>query len=387
MPTTRDYYETLGVANTASPDEIKRAYRRLAMKYHPDRNPGDPAAEDKFRACAEAYEVLSDAERRSIYDRYGHAGLRSTPRHDFRKVEDIFSMFEEIFGGHFGGGGRRGARGGTPRGYDLETEVEITLTEVLTGTSREVDFKRLDVCQTCQGTGAKPGTAPVACSACGGSGQVAQSGFGGMFRMVTTCRHCGGRGSVIADKCGDCRGAGRVSVKRKLSVKIPAGIHDGQAVRVAGEGEPPSPDQSPAGQGIRGDLHVVARVGADERFERDGDHLLSAVPVAFTQAALGAELAVPTLEGQSKLTIPPGTQHGALFRVAGQGLPNVRSGRRGDLVVIVQLVVPRKLTEAQKVLLRDYARTEKLEVGATGPSLWEKIRDAVSGSRQEKDEA
>ncbi len=387
MPTTRDYYEILGVTNTASPDEIKRAYRRMAMKYHPDRNPGDPGAGEKFRACAEAYEVLSDGERRSIYDRYGHAGLRSTPRHDFRNVEDIFSMFEEIFGGQFGGGGRRGARRGTPRGYDLETEVEFTLAEVLTGTVREVDFKRLDVCQTCQGTGAKPGTEPVACAACGGSGQVAQSGFGGMFRMVTTCRQCGGRGSVIADKCGDCRGAGRVSVKRKLSVKIPAGIHDGQAVRVAGEGEPPSPDQNPAGQGIRGDLHVVVRVGPDERFERDGDHLLVAVPVAFTQAALGAELAVPTLDGSTGLTLPPGTQHGALFRIAGQGLPNVRSGRRGDLVVIVQLFVPRKLTEAQKTLLRDYARTEKLDVGAAGPTFWEKIKDAVSGSRQEKDDS
>jgi molecular chaperone DnaJ len=383
MPITRDYYEVLSVERTASGEDIKRSYRRLAMKYHPDRNPGDADAESKFKEAAEAYEVLSDAERRSTYDRFGHAGLRGTPGHDFRSMNpnDIFSMFEEIFGGSFGGAGRgRGrAGGGVPRGYDLETEVEITLEEVLSGAERDVEFKRLDVCKMCEGSGAKAGSKPAKCSTCGGAGQVIQTGLGGMFRMQTTCPHCRGRGTVILDKCADCRGVGRVSVKRKLSVKLPAGIHDGQAVRVQGEGEPPPPEASPAGQGIRGDLHVVVRVRDHERFERDGDDLLVALPVNFTQLALGANIESPSLDGARSIAVPPGTQHGAVFRMNGAGLPNLRSGRRGDLVAIVQLVVPRKLTEAQKTLLADYARTEDVEVGNVQESAWDKIKRKVKG--------
>jgi molecular chaperone DnaJ len=382
MATTRDYYEILGVEKAASADDIKRAYRRLAMKYHPDRNPGDATAETRFKECAEAYEVLADPERRATYDRYGHAGLRGTPGHDFRSmnVEDIFSMFNDIFGGGGFGGGARQRHGGVPRGYDLETEVEITLEEVLTGAERDVEFRRLDVCQTCEGSGAKPGTKPVTCQTCGGVGQVIQAGLGGMFRMQTTCPHCRGRGSVIMDKCPDCRGNGRISVKRKLAVKLPAGIHDGQAVRVSGEGEPPPPEISPAGQGIRGDLHVVVRVQEHQRFERDGDDLLLAVPIAFTQVALGAVLEVPTLDGTRKLSIPPGTQHGALFRIPEAGLPNLRSGKRGDLVCIAQLLVPRKLSEEQRRLLAEYAQTEDLNVGTQQESTWKKIKRAVKGS-------
>jgi molecular chaperone DnaJ len=385
MPTTRDYYEVLSIEKTASGDEIKRAYRRLAMKYHPDRNPNDPQAEAKFKECAEAYEVLSNPERRAMYDRYGHAGLRSTPGHDFRSmnVEDIFSMFDDIFGGGFAGmGGNRTrgrGRGGVPRGYDLETEVEITLEEVLSGASRDVEFKRLDVCQACDGSGAKAGSKPVKCSTCGGVGQVVQTGLGGMFRMQTTCPHCRGRGTVIVDKCGDCRGSGRVSVKRKLAVKIPAGIHDGQAVRIASEGEPPAPELSPGGQGIRGDLHVVVRVREHDRFERDGDDLLLAVSIGFTQLALGAQIEVSTIDGTRTLSIPAGTQHGALFRIGGAGLPNLRSGKRGDLVVVAQLVVPRKLTDAQRSLLAEYARTEDLTVANASESTWNKIKRAVKG--------
>ncbi len=384
MPTTRDYYEVLGVAKDAAPDDVKRAYRRLAMKYHPDRNPDDAEAESNFKQCAEAYEVLSNNEKRAAYDRYGHAGLRGQTGHDFNSMhaEDIFSMFNDIFGGAFGGGGarQRRQRGGVPRGYDLETEVEITLDEVLNGATRDVDFKRLDVCGRCEGTGAKEGSKPATCTTCGGQGQVAQSGLGGMFRMVTTCPHCRGRGTVIVEKCSDCRGAGRVSVKRKLTVKIPAGVHSGQAVRVGGEGEPPPPETSPAGQGIRGDLHVAVRVQEHHSFERDGDHLLLAIAVAFSQLALGATLEVPTLDGDSQLTIPPGTQHGAMFRVDGVGLPNLRSKKRGDLVVIVQLIVPRKLNEDQRTLLEQYAETEDLDVneGEKG-SFWDRIKGAVKG--------
>ncbi len=385
MPTTRDYYEILGVERNASTDDIKRSYRRLAMKYHPDRNPGDAEAEARFKECAEAYEVLSNQERRSTYDRYGHAGLRGTPGHDFRSmnVEDIFSMFNDIFGGGpgMGGfGGRARTRGGVPRGYDLETEVEVTLEEVLTGAKRDVEFKRLDVCATCSGTGAKPGSSPVQCATCAGQGQVAQAGLGGMFRMVTTCPHCRGRGTVIPDKCANCKGTGRVSVGRKLSVKLPAGIHDGQAVRVAGEGEPPPPELSPEGKGIRGDLHVVVRVREHQQFERDHDDLLIVAPIAFSQAALGATIEVPTLTGTVELELPAGTQHGAMFRINGAGLPNLRSGRRGDLVVIVQIVVPRKLSSKQRELLAEFAETENLEVKAHSPSFWEKIKGAMKGA-------
>ena len=381
MPTTRDYYEILGIERNSSGEEIKRAYRRLAMKYHPDRNPGDADSEAKFKECAEAYEVLNDSERRSIYDKYGHAGLRSTPGHDFRSmhVEDIFSMFEEIFGGVGGARGRRGQRG-VPRGYDLETEVELTLEEVFSGAERDVEFKRLDVCQTCTGTGAKPGTEPTRCPTCGGAGAVEQVGFGGMFHMRTVCPNCRGRGNVVTDRCMDCRGKGRISVKRKLTVKIPAGIHDGQAVRVASEGEPPPPELSPPGQGIRGDLHVVVRISEHELFKRDGDTLLVPIPIAFTQAALGARVEIPAIDGTTELDIPPGTQHGDVFRIRSRGLPSLRHGQRGDMIVVAQLIVPRKLSEDQKLLLAEYAKTERLDVRTgNSQSWWDKFKDAVTG--------
>lgn len=383
MSQKRDYYEVLGIERSASADDVKRAYRRLAMKYHPDRNPGDTEAETKFKECAEAYEVLADAERRQMYDQYGHQGLRGTPGHDFDRmhVEDIFSMFQDIFGGMGGGFGGRssGRRGGVARGYDLETEVELTLEDILNGAERDVAFKRLDVCQTCTGTGGKPGVEPMRCPTCAGQGQVAQAGLGGMFRMVTTCPQCGGRGTIITEKCADCRGRGRISVKRNLAVRIPAGVHAGQAVRVQGEGEPPSPEMSPSGAGVRGDLHVVVRVQPHRLFERDGDNLVLTAPIAFSQAALGATIEVPTLEEPTTLEIPAGTPHGKIFRISGHGLPALRNGRRGDLVVIAQLIVPRKLTEKQKKLLKEYAETEDLAVGAGRQSWWEKIRDAVTG--------
>jgi molecular chaperone DnaJ len=331
--------------------------------------------------------VLSDANKRARYDQYGHAGLRGTPGHDFRSMnpQDIFSMFNDIFGGlggfgARGGGGRRGAQGGVPRGFDLETEVEVTLEEVLTGAEREVEFKRLDVCKTCEGSGAKAGTKPAKCNTCAGHGKVEQSGLGGMFRMVTDCPHCHGRGRVVTDKCADCRGQGRVSIKRELVVKIPPGIHSGQAVRVSGEGEPPGPDLSAEGKGIRGDLHVVVRVQQHKQFERDGDHLLIAVPVAFTQLALGAQLEVPTLEEPATLSVPAGSQHGALFRINGKGLPSLRGGQRGDLIVVVQLVVPKKLNESQRKLLKEYAQSEDTVVGSgESASLWSKLKDRVRG--------
>lgn len=391
MPTTRDYYEVLGVERSASADDIKRAYRRLAMKYHPDRNPDDKEAEVKFKEAAEAYEVLSDEEKKKIYDQYGHEGLRGrgAAGHDFSRmnVEDIFSMFNDIFGGGggggagfggFGGGARAQARG-PARGYDLETEVTLDLKDVLNGATRDVEFTRMDVCDTCAGTGAKPGTSPETCTTCGGQGKVQQAGLGGMFRMVTTCPTCRGRGTIIKERCASCHGRGRIGRKRKLSVKIPAGIHDGQAVRVPGEGEPPSPDRSPNGEGVRGDLHVVVRVRPHELFQRDGDHLLMEMPISFTQAALGASVDVPTLDGKRTLEIKKATQYGDLFRVSGAGLPNLRTGQRGDLVVVVKIETPKKLSAKQQDLLRQFAATEDKSVNPESAGFLKKFTDLLGG--------
>ncbi|MEM1108361.1 MAG: molecular chaperone DnaJ [Planctomycetota bacterium] len=372
MATQRDYYEILSVERSASGDEIKRSYRKLAMKYHPDRNPGDAEAEAKFKECAEAYEVLSDAEKRQRYDQFGHAGLKGQAGHDFSHMNagDIFSMFDEIFGGMGGGRSRRGrGPGGAQRGYDLETQAEITLNEAFAGTQAEIEFTRQDICDTCKGTGGKPGTDPSTCTMCGGSGQVQQAGLGGMFRMVNTCPNCKGAGKIYLDKCVNCRGLGRIGKQRKLSVKVPAGIHDGQAIRVSGEGEPGS------NGGPQGDLHVVIRVADHELFTREEDHLIMKMPVSFTQAALGANVSVPTLDGETEITIKPGTQHGELFRVRGEGMPDLRTGRRGDLIVALLLEVPTKLTAKQEELLREYAESEDHDVLPENKGFWSKIKE------------
>jgi len=376
MATTRDYYEILSVERAASGEEIKRSYRKLAMKYHPDRNGGDKEAETKFKECAEAYEVLSDPDKRRRYDQFGHAGLRGQTGHNFSNMDvgDIFSMFEDIFGapgnpGSFGG--RR--RGGGPRpqrGYSLETEIEITLEDVAAGCERDVQFTRQDNCETCDGHGLKKGASPSACVACGGQGQVAQSGLGGMFRMVTTCPHCGGSGRTIADtdRCADCRGSGRKPKQRTLRVKVPPGIHDGQAIRVSGEGEPGTMG------GPRGDLHVVVRVAEHDLFLRDGDNLVMRMPVSFTQAALGATVQVPTLDGEHALKVKRGAQHGDVHRIADVGLPNLRTTRRGDLLVQLVIEIPRKLTDRQEELLREFAETEDKSVLPESHGVWDRIK-------------
>jgi molecular chaperone DnaJ len=287
-------------------------------------------------------------------------------------AEDIFSMFEDIFGGMGGMGGMGGRRGRGSRarkGYDLETETEISLEEALSGVEREIEFTRQDTCESCEGSGAKPGSGTDTCVTCAGQGQVAQSGFGGMFRMVTTCPACEGAGQTIREKCTTCKGSGKQPRKRVITVNIPPGVHDGQAVRVPGEGEPGTQG------GPRGDLHVVLRIAEHELFDRDADDLVLRMPLSFTQLALGANVQVPTLEGEEALTLQPGTQHGHVFRMRGKGLPNLRTGRRGDLLVIAEIEVPTKLTDDQERLLREFAETEHNDsVLPHREGFWEKIK-------------
>lgn len=373
MATKRDYYEVLQVERSASGDEIKRSYRKLAMRYHPDRNPENKEAEGKFREAAEAYEILSSEDKRRKYDQFGHAGMNGQAGHDFSHMnaQDIFGMFDDIFGGSFGGGRSRGGRSRSNRGYDLETSTTITLNDVLTGVEAEIEFTRQDTCETCSGSGGKPGTNPAACVTCGGQGQVQQQGFGGMFRMVSTCPACNGAGKSYRDKCTGCGGDGRQPKKVSISVKVPAGIRDGQAIRVQGEGEPGQ------NNGPRGDLHVVVRVQEHELFTREDDHLVLRMPISFGQAALGAKLSVPTLEGEEELTLKPGTQHGDLFRIKSAGLPNLRGGRRGELIVAVLIEVPKKLTGKQKELLRAYAETEEHQDMPSHKGFWNKIKEYI----------
>ncbi len=377
MATQLDYYEILSVSRDADFEQIKRSYRKLAMKYHPDRNPDDAEAERHFKQCAEAYEVLSNPEKRKRYDQFGHAGLRGTSGHDFSHMDpnDIFSIFGDLFEGVMGGGRRRNGRQGRAarRGYDLETHEQLTLEQVATGIEREIEFTRQDLCTTCSGSGAKPGSTPERCGACGGSGQVAQSGLGGMFRMVTTCAACRGEGTTIKDKCPQCHGSGRQPKKRKIQVKIPPGIHQGQAIRVPGEGEPGQNGGPP------GDLHVAVSVEPHHLFARENDHLIMKMPVSFTQAALGANVQIPTLiDGEEELTIPPGSQHGRMFKISHKGLPNLRSGQRGDLVVMMLVEIPKKLSHEQEQLLRDFAQTEDHQVMPESHGFWSKIKQYIS---------
>jgi molecular chaperone DnaJ len=290
-------------------------------------------------------------------------------------IGDIFSMFNDIFGGAAGGGGGGGrARGGatSARGYDLETQVELTLAEVATGTEKTIEFERQDRCETCKGSGAKPG-GDVVCVQCGGQGRVAQQGFGGMFRMVTTCPNCRGRGKVIKDPCGTCHGTGRQLKKRVVTVKIPAGVHEGQAVRITGEVE--------AGEagGPSCDLHCYISIRAHSIFSRHNNDLVCQVPVSFTQAALGAKLEVPTLKGTEQFDLPSGTQHGEVFKLKGKGLPDLRSTRNGDELVQILIEVPRRLTEKQKQLLREFAATEDGNAMPQRKSFLDKLKDMFKG--------
>ena len=368
----QDYYEVLGVQKNASADEVKRAYRALAMKYHPDKNPGDKAAEGKFKSCAAAYEVLSDAEKRQRYDQYGHEGLRGAGMHDFSRmnVEDIFSVFgfDDFFGGIFGGGARRGngRRGGAAKGFDLETSVELTLEEVAQGTEKTIAFTRQDNCGSCSGTGAAKGSQPVGCRTCNGSGQVARGG--GIFQMVSTCPQCKGAGRVVGSPCKSCKGRGKISAKRTVSIKIPSGVHEGQGIRVTGEGEPGRQG------GPNGDLYCYVKIKAHEFLQRDGNDLVAVVPISFTQAALGATIDVPSLEGTERLKVPPGTQYGSVFRIKGNGLPDIRTRGKGDQLVQVTIETPAKLNATQQGLLRQFSELENKRVSPQSRTFFEKLK-------------
>jgi molecular chaperone DnaJ len=367
----RDYYQVLGVGKNASADEIKRAYRRMAMKYHPDKNPDDNEAETKFKECAEAYEVLSDSNKRQRYDQFGHEGLRGAGMHDFSRmnVEDIFSMFgfDDFFSGIFGGRSRRSSRrAGPTRGYDLETAVELTLTDIAKGAEKTIEFARQDICGECSGNGCAKGSSPGRCTTCGGTGQVAKGG--GFFQMVSTCRQCGGSGQIITNPCKKCKGTGRVPKKRTVNIKIPPGVHEGQGIRVASEGEPGR------GGGPRGDLYCYVRVQPHEFLQRDGNDLIAVVPISFTQAALGTTIDVPSINGTKGLKIPPGTQYGSVFRIKGQGLPDMRTHRTGDELVQITVETPTRLNAEQQELLREFAKSENKRVSPKSKGFFEKLK-------------
>jgi molecular chaperone DnaJ len=349
----RDYYEVLGVARTASDAEIKSAYRKLAMKHHPDRNPGDHAAEEHFKQCAEAYAILADADKRAAYDRYGHAGVSSAAGAGgfdpsvFAEFGDLGDILGNMFGfGDLFGGGRR--RGGPQRGGDLRYDLEITFEESAQGAETTIQIPHQESCDTCHGSGAAPGTSPTVCSQCKGQGQVRfQQGF---FTVARTCPLCRGTGRMITKPCQTCRGGGRVTRDRKITVKIPPGIASGQQLRMQGEGEGGS-----AG-GPAGHLYVVIHVKEHEFFRRDGMNLFCEIPVNFTTVALGGEIQVPTLDGSENVKVPEGTQTGTTLRLRGKGMPDVGGRGRGDLFATVQVVTPKKLTREQRALVEQLAK-------------------------------
>lgn len=362
----RDYYEVLGVSRDVSAADLKKAYRRVAMKHHPDRNPGDKASEDKFKEASEAYEILSDAQKRSAYDQFGHAGVDQSGGMGggagaggagFGSFSDIFG---DVFGDIFGGGGR--GRGGPSRGADLRYNLELSLEDAVRGTNVQIKVPTLVACDTCDGSGAKKGTSPKACTTCGGIGQVRmQQGF---FSVQQACPTCRGKGSVITDPCGSCHGQGRVEQTKTLSVKVPAGVDTGDRIRLSGEGE------AGAEGGPAGDLYVEVHVQPHEIFQREGADLFCEVPVDFVDAALGGELEVPTLDGRVKLKVPAETQTGKLFRLRSKGVTPVRGGPRGDLMCRVVVETPVDLTSKQKELLKEFQATMKGGKNSPRQSSW-----------------
>jgi len=366
----RDYYEVLGVARNVSEAELKQAYRKTALRDHPDRNPGDPAAEERFKEASEAYAVLSDPEKRRAYDRFGFAGVGAGGPGGFQDFGDLGSfgdVFNDLFGDLFGTrrGGPRRTRG--QRGADLRYNLEIELSDVLEGTEAQIQIPKMRQCGGCNGSGAAPGTSPETCSRCQGSGQmVLQQGF---FRISRPCDACGGVGEVVRERCSECRGAGRVESEQTITVRVPPGVDDGTRLRLTGEGE------AGIAGGPAGDLYVVIVLKPHALFKRDGADIHCEVPVQFVQAALGADIEIPTIEGKVKLHVPPGTQSGRVMRLRGKGLRTLRSASRGDQLVHIFVETPTKLTARQRELLEAFAEESGADVSPVTKGFLDKLRD------------
>ena len=348
MNQKRDYYDILGISRNASDDEIKKGYRCLALKYHPDRNPGDKEAEERFKEAAEAYEVLRDPEKRQIYDHYGHAGLQGTGFQGFSGFDDIFSSFGDIFEGFFGFGSGLGSRGRAREGADLQYDLKISFIDAAFGVEKEIEVPRGEVCKRCNGSGVETGFQKETCRACEGTGQVVRSQ--GFIRLATTCPSCGGSGEHITHPCKECRGSGHVQIRKKINVKIPPGVNSGMSLRLRGEGEPSSNGGPP------GDLYVQIYAEDHPFFERQEDEVICHIPVSFVDAALGTTIEVPTLEGSEKMLMPKGTQPGDVLRLRGKGIPRLRGQGRGDQVIFVDVRIPTALSKEQEEALREFAR-------------------------------
>jgi molecular chaperone DnaJ len=363
-----DYYEVLGVSRDASDQELKSAYRKLALKYHPDRNPGDHAAEEKFKEASEAYQVLTDADKRAAYDRYGHAGLSGNQGFGggFTSSVDIGDIFGDLFGEMFSmGSQQRGTR--QNRGDDLRFDLTIDFEEAVFGSETEVKIRRLETCGACRGSGSGSGRGPLVCTQCQGRGQIRfQQGF---FSVARTCGSCGGTGQIIGDPCATCRGETRVTKELKLNVKVPAGVEDGTRIRYTGEGD------SGRSGGPKGDLYIVLTIRPHDVFERDGHDLHCVVPISFPQAALGAEIEIQAIDGPVIVKIPEGTQSGKELRIRGKGVPYLNDRGRGDLIVQVLVQIPRKLSRAQREQVRQLAESMTVENTPTSRSLLSKMKD------------
>lgn len=370
----RDYYEVLGVGNTASIDEIKAAYRKLALKYHPDKNPGDKASEEKFKEINEAYEMISDAGKRAQYDRFGHAGVGTAPPppggapqgYGGAEYGDIGDIFGDVFGDVFGGGAsRRRPRERSNRGRDLQFDLELSLTDAYTGTEVPLEIPRQEPCAACGGSGAKPGTSSKTCPQCKGAGQVRFSQ--GFFSFNQTCPRCRGEGQIIESPCPSCRGAGTSKTTHKVTVRVPPGVDEGTSLRVTAAG-----DAGPKG-GTPGDLYVVVHLKKDPRFVRDGDDLHAESAISFSTAAFGGDIAVPTLEGSVTLKVPAGTQPGTVFRVKEHGFPKLGRRAKGDLFIKVGVAVPKNLNDKQKRALKDFAAAMGEPAAADAENIFKKV--------------
>jgi molecular chaperone DnaJ len=370
----RDYYEILGVPRDASPEDLKAAFRRLARQYHPDVNKS-PDAEERFKEINEAYAVLSDSEKRATYDRYGAEGLRNAGgMPDFTTV-DFSDIFEELFGFGMGGGSRQRSRNSPRRGADLAYTVQLTFEEAVFGVEKEIEVTRDETCSTCRGTGAEPGTTPGRCPTCGGRGEVRQvrQTFLGSMVQVTTCPTCNGKGEVISSPCHTCRGRGLERKTLRKTVSVPGGVDNGTQIRLGGEGQPG------VFGGPNGNLYLEIQVKAHKYFRRRQDDILLDLSINISQAALGAEIEVPTVDGQSKLTIPAGTQPGKIFNVKGKGVPHLRSNGRGDELVVVNVEIPSRLTADQKKLFEQLAQTMGTEVRPQERSFFDKLKEVLGG--------